>query len=162
MLLPDLDKLLEYKNPAVLKLYVQNYPNNKLSAEEAFTETLKYLWLCRKHQLDLLTNEGNDDFPAQIFMPRSMREIDEMWHEFILFTQAYVDFCMTFFGEYMHHLPNIFDNAPLPRHVVESEIEKMIPYIYDNLGADTVCTWFSTYLDPIEIVEEKELALAAM
>lgn len=161
MALPDLDQLLEYKNPAVLKLYVQNYPNNILPAEEAFTEVLKYLWLCKKHQMEAAENEGNESFPDQVFMPRSMREIDEMWHEFILFTEAYVDFCFSNFGEYMHHLPNIFDNAPLPRAVVEREIEKMIPYIYDNLGEETVRTWFASYLDPIEAVEEKELVLAA-
>lgn len=149
-MLPDLRELLEYKNPAVLKLYVQNYPNNKLSAEEAFTEVLKYLWLSKKHVLESTENEDNIAFPGQVFMPRSMREIDEMWHEFILFTEDYMNFCNKFFGEYMHHLPNIFDNAPRPRDVVEREIEKLIPYIWDNLGEDTVRIWFDSYISTQE------------
>jgi len=147
MILPSLNDLLKYKNPAVLKLYNQNYPNNNLSAEQAFEEVLKYLWLSQKHTIDLETNTENSDFPSQCFMPRSMREIDEMWHEFILFTQAYSDFCMKYFGEYMHHLPNIFDNMPRPRDVVEAEVEKLLRYIYDHLGENTVRVWFSTYLD---------------
>ena len=57
MSLPALDELLQYKNPAVLKLYIQNYPNNKLSPEQAFEETLKYLWLSQKHRLDLIENK---------------------------------------------------------------------------------------------------------
>lgn len=147
MHLPDLNQLLEYKNPAVLKLYIQNYPHNDLSAEQAFEEVLKYLWLSKKHTLDMLDNKTNETLPNQCFMPRSMREIDEMWHEFILFTQDYSDFCNKYFGEYMHHLPNIFDNMPRPRDEVEREIEKLLQYIYDNLGEETVRTWFNSYLD---------------
>jgi hypothetical protein len=150
MVLPALDKLLEYKNPAVLKLYIQNYPNNRLSAEQAFTEILKYLWLSKKHTLDLPKNANNEQFPSQCFMPRSMREIDEMWHEFILFTEDYTNFCQQYFGEYMHHLPNIFDNMPRPRDVVEREVEKLLHYIYDSLDEDTVRTWFFSYLDEKE------------
>lgn len=147
MKLPSLDQLLDYKNPAVLKLYIQNYPNNQLSAEDAFRETLKYLWLVQKHRIETINNRDNPDFPEQCFMPRSMREIDEMWHEFILFTDDYTQFCLHYFGEYMHHLPNIFDNIPLSRDIVEREIEKLLPYIYDHLGEDTVRTWFVSYLD---------------
>lgn len=146
MKLPKLEALLEYQNPAVLKLYIQNYPDNKLSPEDAFQETLKYLWLVQKHRLEAPDNINNPDFPSQCFMPRSMREIDEMWHEFILFTEDYTNFCHDYFGAYMHHLPNIFDNAPLPREVVEAEIEKMLPYIYEHLGETTVKTWFADYL----------------
>lgn len=150
MTLPQLDQLLQYQNPAVLKLYIQNYPDNTLTAEQAFTETLKYLWLSKKHAIDLIENANNDDFPSQCFMPRSMREIDEMWHEFILFTKDYTEFCTRYFGEYMHHLPNIFDNMPRPRHIVEREIEKLLPYIYDHLGEETVRIWFASYLESNE------------
>jgi len=170
MILPDLNKLLEYKNPAVLKLYVQNYPKNKLTAEAAFTEVLKYLWLCQKHRIDSEQNENNPNFPRLVFMPRSMREIDEMWHEFILFTEAYSNFCAEYFGEYMHHLPNIFDNMPSPRDEVERDIENLLPYIYQNLDEETVRTWFCSFLDsaaeePLQaeqgenIQGERELAL---
>jgi hypothetical protein len=147
MFIPSLTHLLEYKNPAVLKLYNQNYPNNKLSAEKAFEEVLKYLWISQKHAIELEINKDNIHFPSQCFMPRSMREIDEMWHEFILFTHDYVDFCLKYFKEYMHHLPNIFDNMPRPREIVEAEVEKLLPYIYDHLGEETVRVWFSSYLD---------------
>jgi hypothetical protein len=146
MRLPDINELLQYRNPAVLKLYEQNYPHNKLSSEQAFVEVLKYLWLTRKHELDLANNVNNECFPQACIMLRSMREIDEMWHEFILFTQDYMDFCYTYFGGYMHHLPNIFDNMPRPRDEVEKDIEKLLPYIYDHLGEETLYTWFEPYL----------------
>jgi len=147
MTLPALNELLEYKNPAVLKLYVQNYPNNQLSAEQAFTEILKYLWLSKKHSLDLAHHQHDVQFPSQCFMARSMREIDEMWHEFILFTEDYTKFCLHYFGEYMHHLPNIFDNMPQPRDIVETELEKLLHYIGEHLGEETLRIWFASYLD---------------
>src|SRR5690349_8840193 len=131
MKLPSLEELLQYKNPAVLKLYRQNYPNNTLSADIAFEETLKYLWLLKKHAMEFDVRRYDDNFPTECFMPRSMREVDEMWHEFILFTQDYTHFCTMYFGEYMHHLPNIFDNIPLPRDVVEKDTEKLLGYIYE-------------------------------
>jgi hypothetical protein len=156
MKLPDLNKVLEYKNSAVLKLYRQNYPNNKLTAEEAFEEALKYLWICQKLRIDHATNPDDESLPKGIFMPRSMREVDEMWHEFILFTEAYVNFC----GEYMHHLPNIFDNDPMSRNEVEDEMEKILPYVYDLLGEETVSIWFSMYLNDDEMTKDEEALLS--
>lgn len=146
MKLPNLDELLAYKNPAVLKLYVQNYPNNKLCAEDAFREILKYLWLSKKHQYERQKNPQDSTLPERCVMLQSMREIDEMWHEFILFTKDYSDFCMKYFGEYLHHMPNIFDNMPMSRAQENEEIDKLLPYIYDNLGEETMRIWFAEYL----------------
>lgn len=146
MKLPELQYLLQYKNPPILKLYEQNYPKNKLTAEQAFVEVLKYLWLTQKHILDRKNNPDNENLPYRCIMLRSMREIDEMWHEFILFTEDYSNFCHDYFDEYLHHLPNIFDNLPTPREEVEAEISKLLPYIYDNLGEDTLRIWFADYL----------------
>jgi hypothetical protein len=146
MKLPDLNNLLAYNNPAVLKFYVQNYPDNTLAAEDAFRETLKYLWLSVKHTLDKSADPENPTIPPRCIMLRSMREIDEMWHEFILFTKDYTHFCQHYFGEYLHHLPNIFDNSPVSREEEKAEIEKLLPYIYDHFGESTMRVWFSEYL----------------
>lgn len=32
---------------------------------------------------------------------------DDLWHEFILFTRAYDDFCKTAFGDFLHHTPAV-------------------------------------------------------
>jgi hypothetical protein len=39
------------------------------------------------------------------------RRVDEVWHQFVLFTSQYVEFCQRYFGEYLHHSPS---NAPVP------------------------------------------------
>ncbi|HEX4792319.1 MAG TPA: hypothetical protein VH370_00920 [Humisphaera sp.] len=37
------------------------------------------------------------------------RRIDEVWHQFVLYTREYTDFSNRFFGRYIHHSPG---NAP--------------------------------------------------
>jgi hypothetical protein len=37
--------------------------------------------------------------------------VDEVWHQFVLFTVEYVAFCNKYFGHYVHHAPS---NAPDP------------------------------------------------
>ena len=48
-----LSNMLEYQNSQVIHRYKKDYPNNTLTAEEAFSELIKYFWLCQKHQLEL-------------------------------------------------------------------------------------------------------------
>jgi hypothetical protein len=35
------------------------------------------------------------------------REVDEVWHTFILFTRDYMSFCDRVYGSYLHHQPSI-------------------------------------------------------
>ncbi|HET6345925.1 MAG TPA: hypothetical protein VFH51_13395 [Myxococcota bacterium] len=146
MALPSLERVLAYENPAVLKLYRQNHPNPALPAEAAFQEVLKYLWLTQKHAHDVQTNPGDPSLPRNCIMLCSMQEIDDMWHEFILFTEDYTAFCQGTFGRYIHHLPNIFENSPRPREEETAEIARLLPYIFDHLGEATLRTWFAPYL----------------
>ena len=41
--------------------------------------------------------------------------VDEVWHQFVLFTVEYVTFCKRYFGRYVHHSPS---NAPVPESAV--------------------------------------------
>ena len=40
-------------------------------------------------------------------------EVDSVWHEFILFTREYADFCQAAFGAFIHHVPRT-SRSPLP------------------------------------------------
>jgi hypothetical protein len=46
---------------------------------------------------------------AAIFenIPMYSQEVDKIWHEMILFTKSYHNFCKTFCGEMIHHEPNV-------------------------------------------------------
>lgn len=98
----------------------------------------------------MASDPNNDQLPARCVMMRSMQEIDEMWHEFILFTQDYMDFCQQYFGEYLHHLPNLPVTMPLTPEQTEQEVDKLLSYVYDHLGEETVRVWFASYLQAAE------------
>ena len=42
-------------------------------------------------------------YPQQV--PTFSRRVDEAWHQFVLFTREYTEFCAQSFGRYMHHRP---------------------------------------------------------
>jgi len=75
-----------------------------------------------------------------------MREIDDMWHTFIIFTKDYTDFCMQSFGCYMHHTPKTTEEEFKPDNF-EVEFSGYLSYVYENLGEDTVKKWFSEFFD---------------
>jgi hypothetical protein len=64
-------------------------------AEATFTELKKYLIIVSSNR-------------KKVWSIYSVR-IDSVWHEFILFTEAYAEYCKNYFGFYIHHSPS---NAP--------------------------------------------------
>jgi hypothetical protein len=39
-------------------------------------------------------------------LPMGSESVDKVWHQFILFTKEYTNFCNKYLGGYMHHTPN--------------------------------------------------------
>ncbi|HEX7724814.1 MAG TPA: hypothetical protein VF438_03720 [Candidatus Paceibacterota bacterium] len=68
------------------------------SEEEAtlgFEDVKRFLYLCGVHR-------GRTFIPSQ--------RIDEVWHNFILFTEEYQQFCYGHFGRFIHHRPHRKDD----------------------------------------------------
>ena len=38
---------------------------------------------------------------------RPSKQIDDIWHEFILFTRDYYHFCKNYLGQFIHHVPKM-------------------------------------------------------
>ncbi|MDD5267693.1 MAG: hypothetical protein PHO08_11275 [Methylococcales bacterium] len=38
--------------------------------------------------------------------------VDTAWHEFILHTKEYTEYCTNFFGKYIHHTPDVAPSSP--------------------------------------------------
>ncbi len=93
---PTVMDALEYEAPFVIeKLVKTRIVETADEGEALFAEAKKYLVLVR-------TDE------TKIWQMHSLR-VDEAWHQFILFTKQYSDFCQRFFGRFIHHSPS---NAP--------------------------------------------------
>ncbi|MDR3501198.1 MAG: hypothetical protein P4L79_01270 [Legionella sp.] len=137
----ELKQLLIYKNAHVLVRYERDFPHNRLNAEEALGELIKFFWLCYQHNQDKL-NSANSSLDFTCMMHAEMHELDDMWHTFLLFTKEYQEFCQTNFGYFIHHSPLIEEDKLLANAQYNVELERFLSYIYDHLGEETVSKWF--------------------
>jgi hypothetical protein len=67
--------------------------------EMVFTALQDYFYLCNQAGRSMVS------MPSQI--------VDDAWHEFILFTKDYDDFCSNAFGRFLHHTPAEAMETPL-------------------------------------------------
>lgn len=86
----DVIGILSYDHPGVVARYAKEHQVSNEEALVVFQETKKFLATC--------ASMGQTDFSPS-------EEQDAMWHLFILYTKDYTDFCNSFFGSYMHHIP---------------------------------------------------------
>ena len=87
---------LSYQAPFLIeKLLKDQIVGSAEEAQALFTEFKRYIVLvCSDDRAD--------------WQMYSLR-VDEVWHQFVLFTWEYINFCQRFFGRYIQHNPS---NAP--------------------------------------------------
>jgi len=139
---PDINELLKYINPRVLKRYEKDYPDSPLKPEELFEELLKYFWLSHQHQSDKADSPSDESLHFDCIMHAEMQEMDNMWHTFILFTKDYADFCNHYFENFIHHYPILDGDAELPPEEYEMDLYRYLTYIHNQLGEATLRKWF--------------------
>lgn len=145
-MLPDLSILLNYKHEKVIQSFIRTYDIQENIAIELFEDVLRYLWIAKKHDLDKKQYPREEAYQFQFVMHEEMREIDNMWHNFILYTHDYTEFCHTYFGEYLHHVPDIAETTTQSADEFSADLEKYLSYVYDNLDETTVHRWFGMHI----------------
>lgn len=136
-----LTELIQYRNEDVLSRFTDLFDVTEAEAEDIFTETKKFLFICRQ---------------PGVFIPDELLIVDEMWHNFILFTKEYQNFCTHYFGGYLHHTPSskaekmqhreqLAVDAAAIRKGFNDKLARFISITYDELGKDTVVKWFQQY-----------------
>lgn len=137
----QLYKILAYENADVLSRFLDMYAVDENEAKAIFYETKKFLYVSQ--------------LPS-VFIPDDLLIIDEMWHNFILFTPQYHEFCKEHFQAYFHHLPaskkekeererrRVEDPVKAKEEYLE-KLKALIEAVYDHLGEDTVIKWFQEY-----------------
>lgn len=142
-MLKTLDELLSFRHHGAIRTYMRTYSVDEIIAEQLFIEMLKYLWVSSKHRHDLAQNPQMSSLQFNFVMHQEMRDIDNMWHGFILYTHDYMDFCQRYFGGYLHHVPDIAEGAAPSDDEFAAEMANYLSYVYDHLGEKTVRKWFS-------------------
>ena len=85
--------VLQFKAPYLIEKLLKNHiAETPAEAEALFAEAKKYLILCHL------------DSGASWNMYST--RVDEAWHQFVLFTRQYTDFCHRYFGKFLHHNPS--------------------------------------------------------
>jgi hypothetical protein len=64
------------------------------------------------------------------------REVDAVWHDFILFTHEYADFCQAAFGAFIHHVPRT-SRTPSPDASTVNFLEA-----YDEVFGKVPASWY--------------------
>ena len=67
------------------------------------------------------------------------RAVDVAWHEFILITRAYTDFCRRAFGRYLHHHPESVMAVPM-EDALDRTIEVLRSAFPGRVGASILLT----------------------
>jgi len=146
--LRPLADVLAYANDEVVHRFLKLYRIPFREASDLFTETRRWLWaLARSSQMA--------DGP-RLAIYSHMLFIDEMWHNFVLFTKEYTRFCDDFLGGYIHHLPMTREEQARlrarfrknPRAAVKrSQREKLeqCDFIFHELGEGTLKRWYSDF-----------------
>lgn len=143
----------------IIEGFMERYSVNRAEAEEILQETKKWLWLASEN---IKEKKG-----FRIFIDNSLMIIDEMWHNFILHTRIYQNFCNEKLKLFVHHEPTPasekirgFDSEEEKQKYHASQQEKLsqqLSYIYDKLGAETVSKWYEEF--PEKFSEKKIQAI---
>lgn len=78
------------QHPALAQKIAKATLASVADVEHGLEEAIKFLSLASEHSASECT-------PSQ--------RVDLVWHEFILFTRLYANFCQQHFGKYIHHEP---------------------------------------------------------
>ncbi|MGN6492261.1 MAG: hypothetical protein ACTHLE_09725 [Agriterribacter sp.] len=149
----QLEDILSYYNEDVLSRFTDMFEVTDEEAFDLFQETKKFLFVCQV---------------KGIFIPDDLLILDEMWHNFILFTKEYHAFCNRYFNRYFHHLPaskkekedqkrNDLEDPESARTLYLQKLEHVINTVYDQLGEETVIKWFKTYPETYSKEKIKQL-----
>jgi hypothetical protein len=139
------------------KLLRLGIAKSRAHAEELFLEVKKYLALAA------LRADGE--------VPMFSTRVDQVWHEFVLFTREYALFCTHHVGHFMHHAPLeaagadgagarpvwTFDEF---RRAYEACFGALSPIWSDELALapDTRLAW-AGWVSPLGVVQEEGRAL---
>ena len=88
-IVPSLDSVMSYQHPWLLARLVERVGLDAVVAQELFDETKRFLYLCAVSDQPLAPTA----------------RIDEVWHNFMLYSEDYAEFCDSQFGFMIHHRP---------------------------------------------------------
>lgn len=146
---PSLERVLRYQNEDVVSRFAEDHELSLPEAEEIFTETKRWLWLCAKRKRAV---DNGEALALRIPLFNEAYAIDQMWHTFLLFSEDYAAFCADHFGFFVHHHPKrraerlawqariAHDPAGATKERRES-LRAIYEHLFDELGEEVLLRW---------------------
>ncbi|WP_437736860.1 glycine-rich domain-containing protein [Sorangium sp. So ce1335] len=137
--------LFAYRAPFVIdKLLMNKTVATEREAEALFRELARYLWLVESDR-------------TRAYPMFSLR-VDEAWHQFVLFTIEYADFCERFFGRFLHHAPG---NAPAAHPVREATWDEFAAAYSALYGEPPPEVWddAASVCGPRRVIRDREVSV---
>jgi hypothetical protein len=123
------ESALAYEAPFLIeKLLKDHIVETAEEGETLFTEVKRFLVLVDADRSKVWDMYGS--------------RVDTVWHQFILFTKQYMDFCQRFFGRYLPHSPS---NAPESQQMNPDEITSFEDFqgrYFELFGKSLPDAWF--------------------
>jgi hypothetical protein len=139
----SLDEILTYENQPVVRRFQKENPDKADRAHDIFKDLLRFFWGTRRHELDRKNSPENDELNFVFIMDVEMKEIDQMWHIFLLYTRDYMNFCQRYFGEYLHHQPDLVPIFEKRGFDFQLNLQRFLNYSFDRFGEATIRRWFA-------------------
>lgn len=144
-------ELSQYKNDEVIKRFLKDhtalYNLNFEEAESVFEDLKLLLFIALRYE---------QTFKRPYLLTDQVCLIDSMWHTFLLFTVDYKNFCLTFFGKMIEHLPerqssfhiNATENISL-----DEQINEQFQFTKKMIGADKLFIWNNPKLECLKKID---------
>jgi hypothetical protein len=137
-----------FRDQDVVARLTDQFDISTADAEEIFLETRRWVWLCAEARKD---RQRGLSVPPLI-IDKLLYFIDEGWHNWILHTRAYREFCDRHFGFFVDHNPTPKRIKDARRKAVTSSSsiaqqlfvahEIQDSYMIDKLGIDVIERWY--------------------
>ncbi|WP_331744141.1 hypothetical protein OG762_49260 (plasmid) [Streptomyces sp. NBC_01136] len=120
-----------FEAPYVIeKLVKDHFVDTVDEAEWLFTEAKRFIVL----------SQSDPDVICEMYSVR----VDEAWHQFILYTAEYMDFCQRFFGRYVPHSPNNAPQRPSTGHCEQMTFDEFKARYETMFGETLPAVWYDT------------------
>ncbi len=121
-----------YDNAKVRTRFGEYYDLSEGEVDKIFTAMKVFLFVSHRYMMET---------GKRLRIVDETFVIDEMWHNFVLFTEDYHAFCHEMFGEFYHHTPAVTNVETISI----DELSEQLQFIQAYVGEDRLETWYSTW-----------------
>lgn len=145
-MLCTMEEILNYKNEPVVRRFQKDFPQKADRAQDIFEDLMRFFWGTKIHHNEKTRSPSDKDLDFFFIMDDDMREIDHMWHIFLLYTKDYQEFCQKYFGEFLHHQPDLVPLFEQKGFEFEQNLERFLNYNLQLFGEEVLSRWFQPTL----------------